>query len=429
MSTLKNKNVKKARHKFFFSQKTIYNQFIILFMISFPSAQTWYSIEPRATEKDLASIYFCDSLNGWAVGFDGDIIHSSDGGFTWAPQTSGVTDTLYDVYFSDISHGWAVGRNGSVLQTLDGGTTWKKHLKRTNHELLKVRTSGDTVIIVSQFKLLFKSIDGGMTWTDLSTGFLDDVYCVEFIGLKNILVGTLQGVIKSTDEGANWHKIDTSLLELKTLIRNTYFFNLDTGYVYSDYGIYFTSDGGQTWDTLVDPKNALNFWQYYYGLTFIDHQKGYMVACEGAPTRLLKTLDGCHTWSIDSSYAAVNVFSPTLYFDKWHNGWCVGDYGSIYTTKSRANNRIKNDLLSSGLYVPHAVQTINSYALIPLLKNTDHIFIYDCVGKLVTSNVVSSQYCGKETFPLNTKQMSHGVYFLALTHNETFQKTYTLIKR
>ena len=62
--------------------------------------------------------------NGWAVGFGGTIVHTSDGGATWAAQTSGTTNEFFSVEFTDASNGWAVGDNGTIVHTSDGGATW-----------------------------------------------------------------------------------------------------------------------------------------------------------------------------------------------------------------------------------------------------------------------------------------------------------------
>ncbi len=62
---------------------------------------------------------------GWAVGLRGTIVHTSDGGTTWSPQTSGITaNRLNSVSFVDAHNGWVVGDFGTVLHTSDGGTTW-----------------------------------------------------------------------------------------------------------------------------------------------------------------------------------------------------------------------------------------------------------------------------------------------------------------
>jgi len=59
---------------------------------------------------------------GFAVGFVGTILKSSDLGLTWLAQTSGTFFDLFDVHFiSDGLIGVAVGADGTILRTTNGG--------------------------------------------------------------------------------------------------------------------------------------------------------------------------------------------------------------------------------------------------------------------------------------------------------------------
>lgn len=59
---------------------------------------------------------------GFAVGFGGTILKSSDLGLTWSAQTSGTSFDLFDVHFaSNGLTGLAVGDGGTILRTANGG--------------------------------------------------------------------------------------------------------------------------------------------------------------------------------------------------------------------------------------------------------------------------------------------------------------------
>jgi len=45
-------------------------------------------------------------------------------GTSWSAQTSGTTGFLWSVDLVDASTGYAVGNDGTILKTTDGGTTW-----------------------------------------------------------------------------------------------------------------------------------------------------------------------------------------------------------------------------------------------------------------------------------------------------------------
>jgi len=50
-----------------------------------------------------------------AVGVNGTILHTEDGGSTWKQQNSGTGEALDGVVFVSPQSGWAVGGNGTIL--------------------------------------------------------------------------------------------------------------------------------------------------------------------------------------------------------------------------------------------------------------------------------------------------------------------------
>jgi photosystem II stability/assembly factor-like uncharacterized protein len=63
-------------------------------------------------------VKFVNELEGWAVGAEGTIIHTRDGGEHWTTERSGTPHPLERVFFSDRNHGWAVGFGGTVVSYL-----------------------------------------------------------------------------------------------------------------------------------------------------------------------------------------------------------------------------------------------------------------------------------------------------------------------
>ena len=57
-----------------------------------------------------------DGDNGWAVGANGTIIKTTNGGATWKVQPSGTTKNLHSVHFPSPRRGWAVGDDGTILE-------------------------------------------------------------------------------------------------------------------------------------------------------------------------------------------------------------------------------------------------------------------------------------------------------------------------
>ena len=97
----------------------------------------------RVPSRRLNAVWFATPEQGWAVGAEGVILATTDGGRTWRPQASGVGDDLFDVkFFADAREGWAVGSGGTMLHTRDGGRTWADARRVTTHALERLALVG-----------------------------------------------------------------------------------------------------------------------------------------------------------------------------------------------------------------------------------------------------------------------------------------------
>ena len=56
----------------------------------------------------------------------------------WVQQTSGTTENLLGVSFTDANTGTAVGWNGTILRTIDGGDNWVSQSSGTLRWLIRV---------------------------------------------------------------------------------------------------------------------------------------------------------------------------------------------------------------------------------------------------------------------------------------------------
>ena len=95
-------------------------------VLSDNDGKTWRQAKSVPTQVTLTAVAFVDDKSGWAVGHDTVILHTTDGGETWAKQFGGGAsdNALLTVAFWDADHGLAMGAFNFTAETKDGGKTW-----------------------------------------------------------------------------------------------------------------------------------------------------------------------------------------------------------------------------------------------------------------------------------------------------------------
>jgi len=180
--------------------------------------------EVQFSEADyiLKSVSFCDPLNGWAAGEYGYIYHTTDGGKTWEHQAGffGLSDavfelvgenTLFNLFAVDPMTAWAVGIDGYVTKTIDGGKTWEQ--VKGNFpaiQLFGVTSDKQGKIVISGNRTLRISSDGGNTFVtpeikpSIEYGW---VYGVAPRGSKGFVAVGKDGWIYFSDStGMSWER-------------------------------------------------------------------------------------------------------------------------------------------------------------------------------------------------------------------------------
>src|SRR5215475_7369067 len=134
----------------------------------------WEWQNPLPQGNAISAIRFAaDKMHGWAVGADGVILHTADGGFRWESQytrqVGSLKDHLYSVGFApdDSSRGWAVGSYGSIIATTDAGLTWVQQKSPTSAHLYSVAFANKTLgLAVGDHGTLLRTTDGGAHWKE-----------------------------------------------------------------------------------------------------------------------------------------------------------------------------------------------------------------------------------------------------------------------
>ena len=254
-------------------------------LLSDDDGATWHQAKDVPTTVTLTAVAFADDKRGWAVGHDTLILHTTDGGETWAKQFGGGAseNSLLSVYFADANHGWAVGAFNYTAETTDGGKTWVERqtlarppaqpaagatpaapapaappastepfdptkVKRPddpyaaatgdeNHlNQMFAGPDANTLFVAAEAGAIYRSLDAGATWTKVLTGYIGSFWGGLTAKDGTVYAAGMRGNIwKSTDKGATWAKADTHGADQ----------SISTGLQLNDGSLVFVGLGGQ----------------------------------------------------------------------------------------------------------------------------------------------------------------------------------------
>jgi photosystem II stability/assembly factor-like uncharacterized protein len=262
------------------------NVLLMLFFL-FYLAPGILDAQPKKLYYDLFSVSFPTKNEGWACGRWGTILHSLDGGKTWAPQQSGTDYTLSSISFRDSKNGWVVGDGGTILHTKDGGKSWVKQKSPVPYFLMGVHfANSQKGWIVGERTTILYTEDGGQTW---QVQFKDKDFIlksVSFCDERNGWAAGEFGYIYHTENGGiTWRQQagkfrfseETGEMEGENFLFDVIAITPKTAWVVGIDGyIAKTVDGGTTWQKVTNgiPKAHL------FGVTS-DRQGTIIIACKG----------------------------------------------------------------------------------------------------------------------------------------------------
>lgn len=98
-------------------------------------------------------------MDGWAVGFGGQILRSHDGGASWQEQRHPVQAWLKSVVFDNSGRGW-IASDDALLISDDNGESWRSAPVEGTLFVHQVLPLKDSVWAVGQHGVLKHTGDG-----------------------------------------------------------------------------------------------------------------------------------------------------------------------------------------------------------------------------------------------------------------------------
>jgi photosystem II stability/assembly factor-like uncharacterized protein len=166
-------------------------------VVSDDGGANWKQV-PSPASVMLTRVRFFNDKLGWAVGYDGTILHTADGGQSWTLQHSNPeARVLYDVLFLDPQNGIAAGAYGAFYRTADGGKTWEQQsfplADLGQHFNRLLRLDAQTLFAAGERGLLARSGDGGVTWDMIKSPYAGSYFGAIALGGRSVLIYGMRG--------------------------------------------------------------------------------------------------------------------------------------------------------------------------------------------------------------------------------------------
>lgn len=113
-----------------------------------------------------------------AIGVNGTILGSTDGGETWAARNSQVSLSLNGITYGNGTF-VVIGAGGTILTSTDG-VSWAPRYSGTDQDLYGVTYGNEAFVVVGKGGTILTSSDGAKTWNIRDSGTSKTLYAVAY---------------------------------------------------------------------------------------------------------------------------------------------------------------------------------------------------------------------------------------------------------
>ncbi|MEW6553995.1 MAG: YCF48-related protein [Actinomycetota bacterium] len=304
--------------------------------------QQGWIYQDSGTNIHLLGADAVDANTCWAVGADGSVLRTTDGGSSWTSRSSGASTLMACISAVNQNTAW-IGGNGVLMKTSDGGQSWVTQAADSNYVVTAISAVDANIcwaaggsVNSSGGGFIIRTVDGGVNWSVVYFDPANKLLSICAIGVNtawaaggNMPVTPTGGIIlRTSDGGANWSaKMGTAHWFSVSAL------NADTAWAFgiASSGNYFppltfpalekTNDGGVNWISVpagTSPNGDTT--------QLLDANTAWTTNLFG----IAKTYDGGVSWGVQSwsSQASLRDLSAL----DANIAWAVGENGTILHT-------------------------------------------------------------------------------------------------
>lgn len=398
---------------------------------------SWSNPQVNQATEQLFGLHIFDQTFACAVG-ENTIVTSTDAGLTWYKQSYTYPEWVMGVYFVTRQKGFAVGTNGKIFKTTNGGDTWIESATINPQNILRRVSFADTLngVAVGDIGTIARTTDGGETWTrvQLSETYLNSFFAISFV---NESVGYASGdggiILKTTDAGATWTRQASPTMHR---ILGMHFLSEDQAALSGAFGQIILTSNLTAPDFGIN-KNQITFLNVPAGTTRTDSLTVYnsgngildILNIESTNSNFIISPTSATVLANDSSAFIVQVNADSVgsyegYLVFYHNGISSPDSvmvsADIITNINDDNDTKmlpKSFVLHQNYPNPFNPSSIIQFEIPQTSKIT--ISVFNVLGQKISVLVDSEMQAGYHSIVWNADNLPSGIYLYQLSSGDT----------
>lgn len=174
---------------------------------------TWSAVTMPGGETSQFNAVYVASATTILIGTgDNEILATTDGGATWATDTTTANAAVNDIEFSDANTGYLATSSGNVYKTTNGAGSWAAQAASGNALTGLAVVDANTVVAVGASGTIVRTTNGGTAWTAQTSGTSDAIAQVHCTAAATCWAVTLPSnpanpgvALDTTDSGTTWN--------------------------------------------------------------------------------------------------------------------------------------------------------------------------------------------------------------------------------
>lgn len=407
----------------------LYKLFLLCMLFFYPVNANWVLQKDTIDKTPYSSVNVINENIVYVLG-DDKLLKTTDGGENWFVIPLDTSFHCSQFRFVNDSTGWIFSNNGQLLKTINSGHTWIDFSNKLDglKNLRKMDFINDSIGWVigldSLGGVLLETRNSGITWIKkrISSEGNPELLSFYFINDQEGWVNTPTKIFYTKDGGVTFDLQFTEEI-------NYYFNRLFVHYAIDNknaWGVDHYYTGPKNIYTDLISINSNNNWQkiyeFYSGqstfprsihdIYFVDSVNGFL-----GSNNLLRTYDGGLSWSDSALFDCYDID-----FASKKVGWAVGD--GIYKTIDCGDTAFIGDIESQKDYsstLKILLNKKNRSNLEAIITGTNinecELSIFSINGKLVYNNKRPQHMNNKLIFYISNLSISNGSFIVNVKTN------------